>query len=61
MNINQDQVKGRVEEATGAIKETAGKIIGNPTLQVKGNLEKNLGTVRAKLGDVEADLAKPAK
>lgn len=56
MSINKDQVQGRVDEVVGAVKETTGKVIGNPSLQVKGNMEKNLGIAKAKIGDVKADL-----
>lgn len=61
MGINKDQVQGRVDEAKGAIKEVAGKIVGNPLLEVKGNLQKNLGKVQATVGDVREDMKKPPK
>ena len=61
MGINKEQVKGRVDEVKGAIKETAGKIVGNPSLQAKGNIEKNLGKVEAKVGGVIEDLKKSSK
>lgn len=40
----------------GATKETAGKIVGNPSLQAKGNIEKNLGKVQAKVGNLPASM-----
>ena len=61
MTINKNQVQGRVDEAKGAMKETAGKIVGNPSLQAKGNIEKNVGKVQAKVGDVTQDLKKSSK
>ena len=61
MGINKDQVQGRIDEAKGAIKEEAGKVVGNPSLEVKGNIEKNLGKVQAKVGDVREDMAKLTK
>jgi uncharacterized protein YjbJ (UPF0337 family) len=54
--INKDQVAGRVEEAKGTIKEAAGKLVGDETLQAKGNIQKNLGKVQAKVGDIKKDL-----
>ena len=36
MDINRHQVKGCVKMAKGAIKETTGRIVGNKTLQVRG-------------------------
>jgi uncharacterized protein YjbJ (UPF0337 family) len=61
MGINKDQVKGHVEEAKGAVKEAVGKIVGNPSLEVKGNIEKNLGKSQAKFGDVKEALKKAEK
>jgi uncharacterized protein YjbJ (UPF0337 family) len=61
MTINKDQVKGRVEEAQGAIKEAAGKLVGNETLEVKGNIQKNFGKAQAKLGDLKQDVNESAK
>ena len=58
MSINKDQIQGRVEQAKGAIKETAGKVVGDASLEVKGNVEKNLGKVQAKIGDVTENLKK---
>ncbi|MGO9263472.1 MAG: CsbD family protein [Candidatus Binataceae bacterium] len=54
--INKDQVAGRVEEAKGTIKEAAGKLVGDETLEAKGNIQKNLGKVQAKVGDIKKDL-----
>ena len=34
--MNKDQVKGRVEEVTGNVKEVAGKVIGNNRLKSRG-------------------------
>jgi uncharacterized protein YjbJ (UPF0337 family) len=61
MNINKDQIKGRVEEAKGTVKEAAGKLVGNETVEAKGNIEKNLGKVQAKFGDVKKDIKDAAK
>ena len=56
MNINKDQVKGRVKEAEGKIKEVAGKLVGNETLEAKGKVQKILGQAQAKFGDVKQDV-----
>ena len=61
MTINKDQVQGRIDAAKGAVKEVTGKVVGNPTLEVKGNIEKNLGKVRALFGDIREDVKKPLK
>jgi uncharacterized protein YjbJ (UPF0337 family) len=61
MSINKDQVKGRVEEVKGSIKEATGKLVGDATLEAKGNIQKNLGKVQAKVGDVKQDLKDSVK
>ncbi len=53
--MNKDQVKGRINEAKGAVKETVGKATGNPGTQLKGNLQKNAGKVQAAVGDARED------
>ena len=61
MSMNKDQVKGRVEEAKGAIKEGTGKVMDDKTLEAKGNIEKNLGKAQAKFGDVKQDVKDSSK
>lgn len=56
MGMNKDQVKGRVKEVKGTIKEAAGKLVGNEKLQQKGKTEKVLGDAQAKFGDVKKDV-----
>ena len=53
MAINKDQVKGRVKVVKGAVKQVAGKLIGSTRLQARGNIQKNLGKVQAKYGDLK--------
>ena len=53
MGINKDQVEGRAKEATGKIEETAGKVAGSPTHEIKGKLKKKLGRVQADYGDAK--------
>jgi uncharacterized protein YjbJ (UPF0337 family) len=53
MSINKEQVKGGVEEAKGSIKEASGKLVGDEKLEAKGNIQKNLGKVEKKLGDIK--------
>ena len=46
MGAFKEQVKGAAQQVKGKVKETTGKAVGNPRLQVEGNLEKNVGKVR---------------
>lgn len=61
MTINKDQVKGRVKEAKGTIKEVAGKLVGNESMEAKGKVEKTLGKAQAKFGDVKQDVKDATK
>lgn len=61
MSINKDQVQGRVDEVKGAVKQTTGKVIGNASLETRGTVEKNLGSAKAKIGDIREDLKKTSK
>ena len=56
MSMNKDQVKGRVNEAEGKIKEVAGKLVGNENLEAKGKVQKELGKAQARFGDVKKDV-----
>jgi uncharacterized protein YjbJ (UPF0337 family) len=55
-DMNKDQVKGRVEEAKGKIKETAGRTVGNPDLEDRGTAQKIGGTVPKSYGDLKEDV-----
>lgn len=61
MSMNKDQVKGRVHEVKGTIKEATGKLVGDETLEAKGNVQKNLGKVQGKLGDIRQDVKDSSK
>ena len=56
MSMNKDQDKDRIKEAKGKIKEVAGKLVGNETLEAKGKVQKVLGEAQAKFGDVKKDV-----
>ena len=51
--MNKDQVKGRVEEAKGKIKEVAGRTVGNPDLKDRGTVQKVAGTMQKNYGDLK--------
>lgn len=61
MGMNKDQVKGRVKEAEGKIKEVAGKLVGNEAMEAKGKVQKILGKAQAKFGDVKQDVKDSTK
>jgi uncharacterized protein YjbJ (UPF0337 family) len=56
--MNKDQVKGRAEEAKGKVKEVAGNIVRDDEMELEGNIEKNVGKVKAGFGDLKDDIKK---
>ena len=59
--MNKDQIKGRVEQVTGQVKETAGKVVGNDRLETEGKAERLKGKVQAGYGDAKEDVKDKAK
>jgi uncharacterized protein YjbJ (UPF0337 family) len=56
--MNKDQVKGRVEEAKGKLKEVVGKATGNQTTRLKGKVEQVVGKTQAAYGNAKEQLRK---
>ncbi len=56
--MNKEQVKGRIEEATGKVKEVTGHVVGNKDLEDKGSRQKNTGKARADVGDLAEESKK---
>lgn len=61
MGINEDQVQGRADQVAGKVKEVVGNAVGNPDLEAKGKLQKNIGTVQATVGDLKEDVKEAFK
>ncbi len=51
--MNKDQVNGKLKDIGGTIQEAAGKIVGNPNQQAKGQAKQVEGKVQEKVGDIE--------
>jgi uncharacterized protein YjbJ (UPF0337 family) len=56
--MNKDQVKGRVQEAKGKVKEVAGKAVGNRRVEAEGDAEQLAGKVQKTYGDAKNELSK---
>jgi len=54
----RDKAEGAFHEAKGKVKEAAGKITDNPTLEAKGKAEKVAGKVQGKVGRIKKFLGK---
>lgn len=50
--MNKDQVKGRMEEAKGSIKQSVGKAVGSTKMQTEGAHDKAAGKTKAVASDV---------
>lgn len=53
--MNKTQVKGRKNQAIGKVKEVAGKVTGNKTMEYKGKAEKLGGKTQAGYGDLKQE------
>ena len=56
--MDKHQIKGRVKEAEGKIKEETGRLTGNENLREKGKIEKGIGKAESKYGDLKSDVKK---
>ena len=61
MGMNKNQIKGRVKEVEGMIKEVAGKLVGNEKLEEKGKVQKIVGEAQAAIGDLKQDVKDAVK
>lgn len=52
---NNNREKGLGHQAKGAIKEGVGKLTGNHSQQIEGNLEKNSGKAQKAFGKATDD------
>ena len=60
---NKDEVKGKFDQAKGAVKENVGRATNDPDLESEGqadraggNLREGFGTARRKVGDAIEDI-----
>ena len=59
--MDKNRTEGTKHEIKGAVKEGVGKLTGNKTKEVAGNIEKNAGKVQKEVGkaaDAKRDAAK---
>lgn len=54
--MNKDQIQGRVEQVKGAVKEAAGKVIGNNDLEIEGKVDQTSGKIQSGFGDAKEKL-----
>ena len=49
----QDHLEGTAKNLAGNVKQTTGKVLGNPRLQAEGQANQVEGRIQQKLGDVK--------
>ena len=49
----KDQIRGKLHEVKGTVKEKAGQVTNNPDLEAEGQIEKLTGKVQKKIGQIE--------
>jgi uncharacterized protein YjbJ (UPF0337 family) len=58
--MNKDQIKGSAKNSVGKLERTAGKLVGNDRLQVKGLAKQVAGKAQQRYGDIK-EAAKTAR
>ena len=51
--MDKEHIKGAADKAKGAVKDAAGKIMGDKKLQAEGKMDKAKGEAREALGDAK--------
>jgi uncharacterized protein YjbJ (UPF0337 family) len=59
--MNKEQIEGAAQKGVGAVKEAAGKTVGNTKLQAEGMADKAIGAAKQGAGDVKAAVHKATK
>jgi len=65
MRVNDDEVKGNVNKASGAVKQNVGRALGDPILEdeganqrASGDIQAGFGKARRKVGEAVEDVGK---
>jgi len=56
--MNRDQIKVRMNEAKGKVKEVTGRIVSDKALEEKGRIQSTIGKFQAGYGDFNDDQKK---
>lgn len=51
--MDKDRIKGAANQAKGAIKEAAGKLVGDPKLEADGKADQVKGKIQSAVGGVK--------
>jgi uncharacterized protein YjbJ (UPF0337 family) len=53
---SQDEVEGTTRNLVGKVRETAGKAVGNPGLEARGDIDQVIGQSQKKIGEIKKAL-----
>jgi uncharacterized protein YjbJ (UPF0337 family) len=56
--MDKEHVKGAAKKVEGSVKQAAGKMAGDKSLEMKGKADKAEGNIRNAAGDVKDALKK---
>jgi uncharacterized protein YjbJ (UPF0337 family) len=56
--MNKDQVRGKIENIKGRVKEAVGALTGNKKTESEGAAERVKGAVQKKMGDLKHEVAR---
>ncbi len=59
--MNKDEVKGKLKQASGTIKDKAGELIGNKRLETEGETENAEGQVQEAWGKTKRSVSDAVK
>ena len=51
--MDKEHIKGAADKAKGAVKDAAGKVMGDKSLQAEGKMDKAKGAAHQTAGDVK--------
>jgi len=56
--MNKDDMKGKMENMKGRVKEAVGSLTGDKKVQAEGTAERAKGAVREKFGQAKEEIEK---
>jgi uncharacterized protein YjbJ (UPF0337 family) len=58
---NEDEVKGKLDNLKGRVKQAAGAVTGDKKLEAEGAVERVKGAAQEKAGEIERKINKAAE
>jgi uncharacterized protein YjbJ (UPF0337 family) len=58
MSNTTDNIKSAANQVAGSVKQTVGKVVGNPSLEMQGAAQKLKGQAQGVVGDAKESIKK---